>query len=171
MNVRTFAFIALIAFHAGCGSDAKHSDDPGEPDIMYGTKAGGDLFIAGEKVGYVFFMFLAPDEPDRARFFARPDDLASVGVKSYYLSLVLDDARWAAGEFHQALAGRAEFVLEDGKRYAAEASELGLDAKVVVGDTNQGAHFPSGTLDLTVPADEAGAKPLSLKLTINNGVL
>jgi hypothetical protein len=167
--MRATSLVALtLLLTVACGSDNDADGDPGEPSIMYGTKAGGELSVDGSKVGRIFFSFIAPDEPNRAHMFARPDYASGEGVKHYYMSLVFDDAGWTNGHYREAIAGRVAFELSDGRRYAGNARALSVHAEIVRTAVIDGALFPTGRLELTVPAETPGARPLELELTIDN---
>jgi hypothetical protein len=171
-NMRPTKIIVPLALALGlaCGHAKQTSDgeDPGQPDLIYGTKAGGELRVADSKVGSVFFSFIAPDEADRSHVFARGDLANSPGLRSYYLSLVVATERWSVREYDGAIAGRVEFVLTDGRRYAADAKDLHLHVKITRDSVSEGGHYPTGTMELTVPSEPAGEEPLEARLTINN---
>jgi hypothetical protein len=100
--------------------------------------------------------------------FARSDLLNSPGLRSYYISLVFAAERWSVREYDGAIAGRVEFVLTDGRRYAADAEELDLHVNITRDSVSEGGHYPTGRMELTVPSVPAGGEPLEARLTINN---
>jgi hypothetical protein len=141
---------------------------------MYGTKGGAFLYVNGQEVGYVFFRVGAPVRSDLMHFFARPDNNASINVKAYYLSLVLDDTGWQVGDYNDALGGRASFELQDGSRFSGEAKDLVLQlaiTKAARADVQlpgaDDTYYVAGTGTLTVPAEQAGADALELQIRLN----
>jgi hypothetical protein len=149
-----------------------HEGDPGAPAIEAGPKAAARLSVAGTDVGVGFFTALAPKQGERSHLFARPWPSGSMGVTSFYVSVVMDSNPWRVGSYTGALAGKVSFVLSDGRHYSGEASELDAKGTIeVVGDSDPKGYYLRGALDLTVPSEELGAPPLAVHIQINDSKL
>ncbi len=150
----------------GPGADAGFGD-PGVPETPYGPKAEADLFVGAEKLGYIFFTAIAPNQTDLAHFYAKPEPAASVGVRDYYLSLVLDRAAWHQGEYRVARGGRVRFELANGNSYAGDAAGIDVNFNITNATATATGYILRGEAELTVPANKAGGEPLTVRMNIN----
>jgi hypothetical protein len=165
--------LMAIPVLAACGqADAKPGSskltDPGDPGTTFGPKADGDLFVTGSKVGYIMYTAVCPKRNDRAHLFAVPENRASEGVASYYISLVFDDRAWKKQDYVAPLAGEIRFEMKDGLKYSATAEQLEAKLTVdMVGDSET-EYYLVGKLELSVPSTTEGDEPLVVHSQINN---
>src|SRR5262245_28058906 len=148
---------------AAAAADA--SNDPGDPGVRYGTIAQGTLFVADDEVGKIHYTAAAPNRDDRSHLFAVVSPAESVGVTEDYLSLVFDESAWRTGTYDRAVGGRGSFETSNGKRYAANGSELDLTLTVTAASAGETEFYIKGELDMEVPSVNSGDPALRVEVT------
>lgn len=150
------------------GADAE--GDPGAPDLAYGPKADANLYLQDTEVGYIFFTLLAPKDTTKAHMFAKPEPRGSEGTASYYISLVLNRSGWRNGDYQGAIAGRVEFVLDDGRRYVGNAAALDVRATITNVADGEREQYLRGKLQMAVPPADGNSEPLVVRMNINSAL-
>lgn len=157
---------------AGASTDAAEADagdaatpppdgDPGQPNLTFGTKVFAEVFLDGDLKGSAFSTGLAPREANRAHLFLLPSFNGERGlVTDAYVSLVVASEPWKPGQYRSAQAGRVEFLLTEGRRYASRADALDMLLDVTAVGEGENEFYLKGTLHMTIPAERAGDPPL-----------
>jgi hypothetical protein len=167
------SMLLLVAI-AGCASDGVARPDPGAPADFHGPKCtveiagvplpqclSAPIEPRGEATTLLFFNFCIANDEDRCRQRNMPSPL--------YVSLLLPTSRWTEGHYPDAVAGRVELALPDGRRWRLDSGRgdpLPIDLSVRGQPNGAGTSF-YGELLISLPRVDAPGAAVTLRARAN----
>lgn len=165
-----FAVVTMLWLGA-CGGGESGLRDPGRPAVPYGSRCSVTLGTSPVESLQQCTAIATISEGAAHLYLELHPDREPAGV-SRYASLVLMIDEWKQGRFTQAMGGRIEIGLTDGRRYrlpvdGGRSFPIDLDVSSALPAETGDHYYLRGELNAALPGVSADQDRLDFKMIIN----